>query len=100
MLASDSPTDKAYSSKHYSSSITVDEICVTLLILFAYRCHHCTQFRPDDILLVTFPKCGTTWMQEIIWTMTHNLKLDDPATKCDWVLSCPQLWYLSLTLLL
>ncbi|KAF2368086.1 Sulfotransferase domain [Trinorchestia longiramus] len=36
------------------------------------------QFRSSDILLVTYPKCGTTWTQEIIWTMLHNPDLDNP----------------------
>ncbi|KAF2368087.1 Sulfotransferase domain [Trinorchestia longiramus] len=36
------------------------------------------QFRSSDVLVVTYPKCGTTWTQEIIWTMLHNPDLDNP----------------------
>ncbi|XP_050693912.1 sulfotransferase 1A1-like [Eriocheir sinensis] len=39
------------------------------------------EFRPDDVLITTFPKSGTSWMQEIIWTMVHNPKLDNPKAQ-------------------
>ena len=27
----------------------------------------------DDIWIVTFPKCGTTWVQEMIWMIGNDL---------------------------
>jgi len=39
------------------------------------------KFKSTDILLMTFPKCGTTWTQEIIWTMKNNPNLNHPMAN-------------------
>lgn len=30
------------------------------------------EVRDDDIWIVTFPKCGTTWAQEMLWLLANN----------------------------
>ncbi|XP_018012586.1 sulfotransferase 1A1-like isoform X1 [Hyalella azteca] len=47
------------------------------------------KFRSSDVVIVTYAKCGTTWMQEILWTMCHNPDLDNPDADLDLSIRSP-----------
>lgn len=34
------------------------------------------QVKDDDVYVVTFPKCGTTWIQEAAWLLINNLDFE------------------------
>ncbi|XP_076035149.1 sulfotransferase 1C4-like isoform X2 [Oratosquilla oratoria] len=36
------------------------------------------KFRPTDIVVMGYPKCGITWAQEILWTIKNNPNFDHP----------------------
>ena len=36
------------------------------------------QLYPDDVWVVTYPKCGTTWAQQIV-RLIHNKGVQDDA---------------------
>lgn len=33
--------------------------------------------REDDIWIVTYPKCGTTWAQEMTWMLVNDMNFDE-----------------------
>lgn len=33
--------------------------------------------RSDDVFVCSLPKCGSSWLQTIVWLLTHNLNYDD-----------------------
>lgn len=39
------------------------------------------QHKKSDVVVMTWPKCGTTWTQEIVWTMMNSPNLDHPDSN-------------------
>ncbi|XP_043641879.1 sulfotransferase 1 family member D1-like [Drosophila teissieri] len=42
---------------------------------------HDLKLRDDDVWIVTLPKCGTTWMQELLWLLLNNCDFQGALTK-------------------
>lgn len=39
------------------------------------------EVRPDDVWIVTYPRSGTTWTQELIWLIENNLDFKSAKSK-------------------
>ncbi|XP_055693944.1 luciferin sulfotransferase-like [Lutzomyia longipalpis] len=39
------------------------------------------EVRPDDVWVITFPKCGTTWAQEMVWQICNNIDFEKPKEE-------------------
>ena len=39
------------------------------------------EVRPDDVFVVTYPKCGTTWTQEMVWQILHDVDTSDKGKE-------------------
>ncbi|KAK9508523.1 hypothetical protein O3M35_006063 [Rhynocoris fuscipes] len=37
--------------------------------------------RPDDIWVISYPKCGTTWTQEMVWLLGNDLDYEGSKNK-------------------
>lgn len=37
--------------------------------------------RDDDVWVLSQPKCGTSWMQEMVWLITHDLDFQTAKEK-------------------
>jgi len=51
----------------------------------SYKQHHHLVYnmkvRKDDVWVVTYPKCGTTWTQEMTWNIMNGVKIDKISEK-------------------
>ena len=34
------------------------------------------KLRSDDVFVVTYPRCGTTWTQEMVWQILHDMDVE------------------------
>ncbi|XP_042220322.1 luciferin sulfotransferase-like [Homarus americanus] len=46
---------------------------------YAHR-YYTLPVRSTDVFVASYPKCGTTWTQEMVWLLVHNL--DYEGAKC------------------
>lgn len=42
---------------------------------------HDLEVREDDVWIVTLKKCGTTWMQELLWLLMNDCDFEGALAK-------------------
>ncbi|XP_054085113.1 sulfotransferase 1 family member D1 isoform X2 [Zeugodacus cucurbitae] len=57
------------------------ETWLTVPVIFKdiYKRIYDFEVKEDDVFIVTFPKCGTTWMQEAAWLLLNNLDYEEAS---------------------
>lgn len=87
------PLPKEVSKKHESYTLSIDtEISLsadpsrTCVVNKKYAKKYAERIKnfkvyDDDVWVVTFMKCGTTWAQEMIWMINNNLDYEMGLTK-------------------
>lgn len=52
------------------------------------KCQNELKLKPRDIIIATYPKCGTTLMQQVVLTLLHNgdgSRVKDPMNQSPWI---------------
>nr|XP_053635459.1 sulfotransferase 1C4-like [Cherax quadricarinatus] len=49
------------------------------------------KLRPSDVILMGMPKSGTTWLQEVLWTMLNNPDLNNDKADTPTPMRSPQI---------
>jgi len=75
----------------HKDSIKIDDCILPRISLSLCEDIKDFQFQKGDVLVMSFPKSGTTWTQEIVWTMVNNRNLDNPEANQSLLIKSPQI---------
>uniref|UniRef100_A0A0K2TC45 Sulfotransferase 1C2like [Musca domestica] n=1 Tax=Lepeophtheirus salmonis TaxID=72036 RepID=A0A0K2TC45_LEPSM len=50
------------------------------MIKLCHKCFHNFETRDDDNWIVSFPKCGSAWLRELVWCFKNNMDFEKAST--------------------